>query len=249
MYEKHFAEFFVSEQELKEQIYSTLENLIDCSPEEWSSDFLEYADPKKSTEEIVRNLTQHVPEIKAKKDAFNALYTEESLREVALTLESILNVTQLNFFLLRQLYFIFSNQFLAVRFFIASDIIFKNFTEKLPYDSDKIYLYLIDRTLNIPPEDLFIAARLAEEQIERVVSDNNEGPSFLNFINRFESSIENEIKKNLSEIIIESLFRAYSEAFMNNVNSVNEFLGLDKKLTKADKKKWIESTLKTLRER
>ncbi len=107
MYEKHFAEFYVSEHELKEQIYATLENLIECSPEVWSTDILEYADPQKSSEDILRNLAERIPQLKAKKDAFNALYTEESLREVALTLDSILTEIQLDFYCMRRLYFIF----------------------------------------------------------------------------------------------------------------------------------------------
>ncbi len=226
MYEKYFAEFYVSEQQLKDQIYDTLNSLISCSPKEWSEDILKYADPQKSSEEILMNLAKSIPQIKVKRDAFNVLYTEESLREVAFTLDSILTEIQLEFFFIRQLCSLFTNQFLGVRYFIASEIILRKFTNGLNSDSDKTYSYLMDRTLDVSPKDLFIAARKATEEIDRVASDKKEGQSFKNFINEFESSIENDIKKNFNQIIKESLFRAYSEAFMKNVNSVNKFLQL-----------------------
>ncbi len=172
------------------------------------------------------NLAKSIPQIKVKRDAFNVLYTEESLREVAFTLDSILTEIQLEFFFIRQLCSLFTNQFLGVRYFIASEIILRKFTNGLNSDSDKTYSYLMDRTLDVSPKDLFIAARKATEEIDRGASDKKEGQSFKNFINEFESSIENDIKKNFNQIIKESLFRAYSEAFMKNVNSVNKFLQL-----------------------
>ena len=248
MYEKYFAEFCVSEEQLKEQIYDTLSSLIACSPKQWSENLLEHADPQKSSEEILIHLANHIPQIKAKQSAFNSLYTEDSLREVAITLDSILTEIQLEFFFLRQLYSLFINQFLGIRYFVASIIILKKFTEGLKYDSDKICSYLMDRTLDVTPLDLFVSARLATEEIDRVALDKKEGPSFKNFINEFEASIENDIKKNLNEIIKESLFRAYAEAFMKNVNLVNDFLQLNKTMTNADLKTWSKSIMKVTNE-
>jgi hypothetical protein len=248
MYKKFFAGYFVPEQQLKEKIYETLEKLTFSSPEEWSKDILEYANPQKPSEEILRNLIEHIPQINGKQEIFNVLEIDECLRQISITLDSLLEEIYLGDLLINELYRTFTNQFLGVRYFIASIIISKKLTDGLQYDSDKIYAYLTDRALNISPKDIFVAARLAEEEIGRVASDKNEGQSFEKFIYDFESSIENDIRKNLAEIIKESLFRAYSEAFLKNVNLVNEFLQLDETLTNKGLKEWSESILKVIKE-
>ncbi len=103
MYKKFFAGYFVPEQQLKEKIYETLENLTFSSPEEWSKDILEYANPQKPSEEILRNLIEHIPQINGKQEIFNVLEIDECLRQISITLDSLLEEIYLGDLLINEL--------------------------------------------------------------------------------------------------------------------------------------------------
>ena len=53
----YFAEFYVSDDELKEKIYQILKSLNIFAPEEFGSELMEYADPQLPSEVILQNLT------------------------------------------------------------------------------------------------------------------------------------------------------------------------------------------------
>ena len=108
MYEIYFDEYYVSEQELKEKIHNSLTWLNKWKPDEWSADLIEYADPNKSSLEILAELT-NIPQLSHLKLAFADMETDEVLRLVAISLGTALNRVNLDYSLLKQMYMISSN--------------------------------------------------------------------------------------------------------------------------------------------
>src|SRR5436309_3094827 len=104
MFEKYFAEFHVSEQELKEEIHSVLVSLNTLEPEQWPQESLECSDPNKPSQEILSSLLNSLPEQVIGQLNLSELELIEALRLIAIGLTRLLNQKHLDYFFIKQLY-------------------------------------------------------------------------------------------------------------------------------------------------
>lgn len=114
MYENYFYEYYVSDVELKEKIYQTIEILINISPEEFDNSLLEYANPQNLVEEVLQNLTNLIPAIKNVENGFGIISNDACLRVMAIQLDIILYGKRVEYLLLKLIHMVFSTRTYAV---------------------------------------------------------------------------------------------------------------------------------------
>ncbi len=246
MFETYFSEFYVSEQELKEKIYSTLEGLNIYDPEKWSLDLLEPADPSKSSQEILLNLTNSIPELAAVKSSFAELELIESLRLSAIRLTILLNGKRLDHLFIKQLYMVHSNFILGFRYVLATEILSEKLNKELIYDQDKVFSLLTNPT-SIPDglSYQFTAVRAAHKEIERLFAEDEAKP-YIQSIHDFEAGFEQYIKDNYFGLVAESFMRLLIEAMANNSKIIDAEILLGEVLTGGDIKNLADGIFKTV---
>ena len=241
MYQKCFAEYDISEEDLKIKIYSTLKSLSPLAPEEFSSNIFEHIELNLSTEDFLRNLASLIPAIKDLDKNLNLLTTNARLRMMAINLDIILYTKRLEHILPKLIHIMFSSQLLGFRYIIASIIIEKMLGEKLQYDSDTI----IQNLMNLPnAEDQmgnkFTEIMLAEEEISRIIHNEKTKLFFINVIDNFEAFVQDYIHQNLPNVVYEMFTRIFSEAVITHINIVDEALSLKNPIKSEDRNDLIK---------
>lgn len=221
MFEKYFAEFFVSEQELKEVIHSTLGSLSFLDSDTWPPELLEHANPQKPSEEFLRSLGHSIPDLpisRLNEEGFEAI---ELLRLSAIRLKILLDSKELEYVASKFFYMTCSHYFLGLRYLIAVAILSEKLNKELIYNRDTIINVLSKDSFN--PEKLpsvLIAAQAAQEEIKRLFEDES-ADEYVQHVREFESVVEKYIKDNYLMILFESFIRLISEACAKNMEIIS----------------------------
>lgn len=236
MYQKHFAEYYLSEKDLKAKINSILKNLNIFAPIEFSNDIIENINSNESTEVFLQNLMIFIPIIKNLEKDLSVLEAETRLRVVAINLDIILFTKRLEYLLPKLIGMTFSSQLLGFRYIVASLIIEQTLAENLRYDSNAIIQNLMN-PFNGENQTVskFSTAILAEEEISRITVNEKANIFFENLIENFEVSIENYVNQNLPDVIYETFNRIFFEAVVTNLNFIAESFSLENSVVSENK--------------
>src|SRR4051794_5577584 len=123
MFEEYFTEFYVSEEELKDQIYSILKSLNAFEPQKFPVEVLEYANSKNPSHEIVTSLADSIPDLSSLRLALPDLQVDEALRLTAISLTIELNYKRLAHLFTKQLFMTHSTFFLGIQYLLVSEVL------------------------------------------------------------------------------------------------------------------------------
>jgi len=248
MLEKYFDEFRVTEQELKEEIYSTLKSLNTFEPEQWTLDLLECANPHKPSQEIFSSLINAIPELPVGKMNLSELELIEALRLTAIQLTLRLNRKRLNYLFIKQLYMECSELILAIRYIFATEVLAQKLNRELRYDEEKIVSILTTEAHDRNQDSLvFRVVKAASEEIGRLFADDS-AKQYAECILDFERAFEKYIEDNYYAVLRESFFRIANEAMLKNINILDSELHWEKGISKTDIREMSEQLLKAVRQ-
>lgn len=249
MFEKYFVEFYVSEQELKENIFSSLKSLNELEPEKWSSELLEYADLNKSSQEILLSLSNTVPAL----SVINKLPPEselmECLRLVAIELSMILSSKHLEYYFMKHFYMFCSTYLLGFRYLLATEVLSEKLNKEPDYSPDDIFTILTSKAFNPEPFPLvWNAAKEAHEETQRLFTDPDAN-EYVNYILDFERGIEKYIKDNSAFVVMESFIRLVNEAIAKNIGNALDNLQLENDISKTGISEVADLIMKIVRQK
>jgi hypothetical protein len=248
MFEKYFAEFFVSEQELKEEIHSTLASLSFLDSDTWPPELLEHANPQKPSEEFLLSLGNSIPDLpisRLNEEGFKAI---ELLRLSAIRLKLLLDSKELEYVASKFFYMTCSHYFLGLRYLIVVAILSEKLNKELIYNRDTIINVLTKDSFN--PENIpsvLTAAEAAQEEIKRLLEDES-ADEYVQNVREFESAVEKYIKDNYLMILFESFIRLISEAYAKNIEIINTKIQLSEPLALGDLRELTEGSFKLARQ-
>lgn len=248
MIEKYFAEFYVSEQELKEEIHSTLTSLNILDPEKWPGNVLEHATPQKPSQEFLLILNASLPELSI--DGLNLKEFEliEVLRLTAIKLKLLLNGKHLDYLLTKQLFMMCSNFFLGLRYLLVTEILSTKLNREPRYNPEVIFSILTKDFLDPTKVSLtLLAAKAAHEEIDKLFADES-AAQFVQHIREFERAAEKYIKDNYFLAVFEAFTQIANEAFIKNVDIVEAGIQLGAGFTPTEIKDWADEVLKIVRQ-
>ena len=174
MFEKYFAEFDVSEQELKEIIFSTLVGLNSIDPEEWPFVLLEELIPDKPLQEFLQSLRRLLPKLPTDLLIQCGYESSEVLRIIAIKIWMLLEGKQLNYRLTKMLFMACCDSFLSMRYLLAAEILTQKHNKELLSDPDVIFPILQKEYFD-PDKSLRVLAakKIAQREIDRLFEDES----------------------------------------------------------------------------
>lgn len=120
---------------------------------------------------------------------------------------------------------IFSNQLLAFRYLVATDIIENDLQENLKYNPDIVSKYLFNPGEESDHTHAAACVGAAEDEIARVRSDPEIEEKFRNEVHEFEDKAEAHIKKALPNVLYEIMTRLMMESIMASVDVLEPRMG------------------------
>ncbi len=120
--------------------------------------------------------------------------------------------------------------FLGVRYVVAADMIEKVLEEKLQYNYDAICDHLLNPYGHDPNEADTVFGIAAEEEIERVLTNEATRERFLDIVNRFDDRVEAQIEAALPDVTREFAFRLTTEAVISAAGIIEEAIGEESEL-------------------
>ncbi len=219
MYEIYLDEYQGSEQELKEKVYSTLKSLNICEPEEWSVELVEYANPGKSSSEVIEELSK-LPQFLTIKPLFEEWTIEKILNYIFLVIDVELEKKYLISFLLSHLYKVNRKFFLMLRYSWVTTILSDKLGQQTTADNPSVIMQLIVDGLYENDKILlsYIAEEGAKEEIDCFNSDEN-NQHYIQEITNVEESIDSYIKEYIYRLCNGIFFQLTSEAILKNFES------------------------------
>src|SRR5215213_9852613 len=248
MFEKYFDEFYVSEQELKEEVHSTLASLSFLDPDGWPPELLEHASPQKSSQEFLLSLKSSIPDLPIGRLNWEEFEAIELLRLSAIQLRLLLYGKELEYVIPRFFFMTCSNYFLGIRYLIAVAILSDKLNEEPVYDRDKIIALLTRDSFD--PEKIpsvLIAAKAAQEEIDRVLKDEL-ARQFIKHVREFESAVEKYIKENFPLMLLESFIRLINEGVLKNMGIIDTKIQLEESFIPRELREWTEKAFKLARQ-
>jgi len=165
MFEKYYAEFDVSEQELKEEIHSTLTSLNFIDSDTWPPELLEHANPQKPSQEFLLSLKSSIPYLGIGRVNLEDFEAIDLLRRSAIQLKLVLDGKELEYVASKFFIMTCSNYFLGLRYLIAVAILSDKLKKEPIYDRDKIIDILTKDSLNLEKiPSVITAAEAAQEE-------------------------------------------------------------------------------------
>jgi len=248
MLEKYFAEFYVSEQELKELIHSTLASLSFLDSDTWPPELLELVNPQKPTQEFLLTLKSSIPSLPLSMLDFQDFETIELLRLSAIRLKLALDSKELDYLLPKFFFMTCSDYFLALRYLIAVEILSGKLNKEPLFNRDIISDMLIKGRFDSEKAPfIFIAEKAANEEINRLLEDES-ADQYVRHVHEFEDAVEKYIKSNFPMIILESFTRLIDEGVIKNLGILDTKIQPRDTFTSEDIKEWVENAFKLARQ-
>jgi hypothetical protein len=227
MFEKYFAEFYVSEQELKEEIHSTLASLSFLDSDTWPPELLEHANPQKPSQEFLLSLKSSIPNLPIGRMDLEDFEAIELLRLSAIQLKIMLDGYELEYVASKFFTMTCSHYFLGLRYLVVVAILSEKLNKELMYNRDTIINILTKDSFN--PEKgpaVLTAAEAAQQEIKRLLEDESAG-EYVQHVREFESAVEKYIKDNYLMILLESFIRLINEGFVKNMGIIDAKIQLE----------------------
>lgn len=248
MFEKYFDEFYVSEQELKEEIHSTLASLSFLDPDRWPPELLEHKGLQKSSQEFLLALKSSIPDLPIGRLNLEDFEAIELLRLSAIQLKLLLHGKELEYLVPRFFFMTCSNYFLGIRYLIAIAILSDKLKKEPIYDRDKIIAILTKDSFNAEKlPSVLIAAKAAQEEINRVLNDES-ADQFIKHVREFESAVEKYIKENFPLMLLESYIRLINEGVLKNMGIIDTKIQLEESFIPRELREWAEKAFKLARQ-
>lgn len=248
MFEIYFDEYNVSEQKLKEKIHYSLDWLNKWKPDEWSADLIEYANPSKSSLEILSELT-NIPQLSHLKPTFAQMETDEILRLVAISLGTALDRVNLDFYLFKHMYMLSANYILLVRYGIATEILTEKLGMELNSNTNAVQDYLSKGMFSNDADEIaisFMAAKKAREEIDRLYSEES-AKQYVEYIEDFELAIYNYTKQHYFNACGGSFLMLIYEAIIKHSNLIDDQIQLGNPITTDDRNEGINKFMAVIR--
>jgi hypothetical protein len=232
MYKKYFTEFYISSDELKRKILDQLKQLASVNPEEFDSRWVDSLSTDCDANQFIQQIVKH-HSLAASENDFIGIEVEIVLRLIAIRFATMLDCELLEAILLNLIFRTFSTQFLCFRYMFATEIIKKELGEELASNYDLVTEDLLNHDASVE-RNRIVCVIVAEREIGRVIGNEKTRDLFIDFVEQFESSVENHIKKALPQIVLESLVRAFMEGIVANASYTERFLGSNDTLNHAE---------------
>ena len=166
MYKKYFAEYDISEKDLRANILSKVKELNSFAPEEFSDELIERISSENSTENFLKHLLVRTLDIEKLEKDFSLSSTNSWLKVIVINLDIVLHTKKIELFLPKLIHLMFASEFLGFRYAIAASLIETDLKENLRYDPDKILSSLLDiENIQTQSGGKFAAAMLVEKEI------------------------------------------------------------------------------------
>lgn len=238
MYDKYFEEYYVSEDELKVKICEIIGSLSQSIPEEFSPTLLDSITTEQNTDLFLHNLTNLIPSIYNISHNFQLTTEIEALRICNITLDSYLYVKLLEPLLMKLIFNAGAGRFIGFRYMVATELIEKVLEEDLKYNSNLLFMEIMNPQ---NPEKISVYETfLAQEEISRVCMNEKTKDIFWNFVEKFETSIENYIERGLPNIVGEMISKIFAEAVIASVKLLETMVEPESPLSAADKKDFVK---------
>lgn len=242
MYNKYFEEYYVSEEELKVKICDIIGTLSKNYSDEFNANLLNIFNPQQDTPTFLQHLIDSISYIQDTKHNFEIVTEIEALRMCAIILDNLLYVKLLEPILLKIFHMRFAGQFIGFRYLIAIEIIENKLNEELKYEPRPLYEEIMNPQ-NPKRVDVY-ETLLAQEEIARVCNNEEVKDLFWDWVEEFETSVENYIKDGLPNLVGEMCARIFSEALAKNADLLDDSLEEKRTLTPKEKRDFIKSLSK-----
>lgn len=247
MFEKYFVEFQVSEQELKEEIHSTLTSLSFIDSATWPPELLEHTNPQKPTQEFLLALKSSIPNLPLSRMNLEDFEAIQLLRGSAIQLRLVLDGKELEYVASKFFIMACSHYLLGLRYVIAVAILSDKLNKEPIYDRDKIIAILTRDSFDSEKIPLVLtAAEAAQEEINRLLEDES-ADEYVQHVREFERAVEKFIKDNYLTILFESFIRLINEGFVKNVGIIDTKIQFEETFTPKDLRELGEEAFKLAR--
>ncbi len=224
MYLKYVEPYDLSEDELKEEIVLSIRDMIESWPEHFEGDPQAIPSNEIDTHLFLSSITE-LPPLQKLQAAILVRDRIVGLRIVYRLVNAIRWEAEIEIRILAIISFLFSSQFLGIRYWLATDLIEKALKEQLIYDPEPIFDCLLNPYDENSAEMRPACESAAEEEIGRVMMNSLTKDRFMEVITKFENSFESQIRKALPNIFVEISFRLAMEATMASADIINEATG------------------------